>query len=194
MERFYKMVEASNRRFPEGVNPFQMATRLLEECGEIASEVWGIDGMQLCEYCWENRVHECVACDREHYDENMRPIFVIPRLSAEMEESYRKDWIENGHYWSCGFAQTKADLETAEYNFFNDDSPNGWICDDDRCFEKFIEDFNNKYPYKVKLTSFYPAIVVFEDGEIINLLQGKLDEKLTIVKTKQFIEIHKIGE
>lgn len=110
-------------------------------CGEIASEVWSIDGMQLCEYCWENRVHECAACGREHYDEIMRPIFVIPRLSAEMEESYRKDWIKNGHYWSCGFAQTKTDLETAEYNFFNDDNPNGWICDDDRCFEKFIEKF-----------------------------------------------------
>jgi hypothetical protein len=110
-------------------------------CGEIASEVWNIDGMQLCEYCWENRVHECAACCREHYDENMRPIFVIPRLSAEMEESYRKDWIENGHYWSCGFAQTTADLKAAEYNFFNDDNPNGWVCDDDRCFEKFVKDF-----------------------------------------------------
>ena len=30
MEQFYKMVEASNKRFPEGVKPFQMATRLLE--------------------------------------------------------------------------------------------------------------------------------------------------------------------
>ena len=39
MDRFYKMVEASNKRFPEGVKPFQMATRLLEECGEIASEI-----------------------------------------------------------------------------------------------------------------------------------------------------------
>lgn len=27
MERFYKMVEASNRRFPKGVEPYQMATR-----------------------------------------------------------------------------------------------------------------------------------------------------------------------
>ena len=33
------MVEASNKRFPEGVKPFQMATRMLEECGEIASEI-----------------------------------------------------------------------------------------------------------------------------------------------------------
>ena len=48
MERFYKMVEASNRRFPEGVKPFQMATRLLEECGEIASEInlWEDSGIK----------------------------------------------------------------------------------------------------------------------------------------------------
>lgn len=28
-----------NRRFPEGNNPYQIATRLLEECGEVAKEV-----------------------------------------------------------------------------------------------------------------------------------------------------------
>ena len=48
MERFYKMMEASNKRFPEGVKPFQMATRLLEECGEIASEInlWEDSGIK----------------------------------------------------------------------------------------------------------------------------------------------------
>ena len=39
MENFYKMVEASNKRFPDGVEPFQMAARLLEEAGEIAAEI-----------------------------------------------------------------------------------------------------------------------------------------------------------
>lgn len=60
--------------------------------------------------------------------------------------------------------------------------------------DQFIDNFNNKYPYKVKLTTNYPALVIFEDGEISNILQGKEDEKLTIIKTKQFIEINKIGE
>ena len=48
MERFYKMVEASNKRFPDGVQPFQMATRLVEECGEIASEInlWEASGIK----------------------------------------------------------------------------------------------------------------------------------------------------
>lgn len=58
----------------------------------------------------------------------------------------------------------------------------------------FVKDFNSKYNYKVKLTKSYPAIVIFEDGKIHNILQGKKDEKLTISKTKQFIEMNKIGE
>ncbi len=48
MKRFYQMVEASNKRFPEGVEPYQMATRLLEECGEVASEInlWESSGLK----------------------------------------------------------------------------------------------------------------------------------------------------
>ncbi len=48
MERFYKMVEASNKRFPKGVEPYQMATRLLEECGEVAQEInlWEDSGVK----------------------------------------------------------------------------------------------------------------------------------------------------
>jgi NTP pyrophosphatase (non-canonical NTP hydrolase) len=39
MDRLYKMVQGYFKRFPDGVEPFQMVTRLLEECGEVASEV-----------------------------------------------------------------------------------------------------------------------------------------------------------
>lgn len=48
MERFYKMAEASNKRFPNGVEPYQMATRLLEECGEVAGEInlWEDSGLK----------------------------------------------------------------------------------------------------------------------------------------------------
>ena len=42
------MVEASNKKFPRGVEPYQMATRLLEECGEVASEInlWEDSGLK----------------------------------------------------------------------------------------------------------------------------------------------------
>lgn len=48
MKRFYKMAEASNKRFPKGVEPYQMATRLLEECGEVAAEInlWEDSGIK----------------------------------------------------------------------------------------------------------------------------------------------------
>ncbi len=48
MQRFYQMAEASNNRFPEGVQPYQMATRLLEECGEVAAEInlWEGSGLK----------------------------------------------------------------------------------------------------------------------------------------------------
>ncbi|MCL4263516.1 MAG: hypothetical protein KJ069_09890 [Anaerolineae bacterium] len=39
MERLYKMNEGLNQRFPGGDNPFQIITRLAEECGELAAEV-----------------------------------------------------------------------------------------------------------------------------------------------------------
>ena len=39
MERLYEMTRGTNKRFPEGNQPFQIMTRLLEECGEVAAEV-----------------------------------------------------------------------------------------------------------------------------------------------------------
>ena len=60
--------------------------------------------------------------------------------------------------------------------------------------KQFIEEFNNKYQFKVKLTNNYPAIVMFEEGKITNILQAKENEKLTITKTQQFINLHMIGE
>ena len=60
--------------------------------------------------------------------------------------------------------------------------------------DEFVEEFNSSYPYKVKLTTSYPAFVIFEDGQIKNILQGNKDNPLTISKTKQFIELNHIGE
>jgi len=51
MEHFYRMAEASNKRFPDGVNPFQMETRLLEEYGEVAAEINHWEGAYLGTAC-----------------------------------------------------------------------------------------------------------------------------------------------
>lgn len=60
--------------------------------------------------------------------------------------------------------------------------------------ETFVKTFNEKYTKRVKLTKNYPAFVAFEDGKVIHTLQPKEKEKLTITKTQQFIDLHKIGE
>lgn len=60
--------------------------------------------------------------------------------------------------------------------------------------QNFSEQFNEKYSVSLKLKDNYPALIIFEDGKVTHLLQGKEKEKLTITKTKQFMELHKIGE
>ena len=60
--------------------------------------------------------------------------------------------------------------------------------------EEFIIRFNEKYPYKIKLTKNFPAFVTFEDGKIKYILQENDNNRLTIVKTKQYFELNHIGE
>lgn len=44
MERLKKINEGLRKRFPNGEDPFQMVTRLAEECGELAAEVNHFEG------------------------------------------------------------------------------------------------------------------------------------------------------
>ena len=39
MKNLKQLAEGMNRRFPEGNSAFQITTRILEECGEVAKEV-----------------------------------------------------------------------------------------------------------------------------------------------------------
>lgn len=56
--------------------------------------------------------------------------------------------------------------------------------------EKFVDDFNKKYNYRVKLDSNYPAIVIFEGGKVIDMLQVD-KEDLTITMTDNFFANNK---
>ena len=60
--------------------------------------------------------------------------------------------------------------------------------------EKFVEDFNNKYNFKIKLSVDYPAIVMFEDGKITSLLQENDKRDFTISTVKDYLELNMIGE
>lgn len=58
----------------------------------------------------------------------------------------------------------------------------------------FHEEFNEKYKSRFKLTSSYPALIVFDEGKVTHMLQEKEEKKLSITKTSQFIDLHRIGE
>ena len=57
---------------------------------------------------------------------------------------------------------------------------------------EFVDTFNAQYPYKVSLKKNYPALIVFEDGDISSILQPEKGERLTISETEQFIKLNKI--
>lgn len=89
MERFYKMVEASNRRFPEGVEPYQMATRLLEECGEIAAEInlWEGSGVKRQKHGEPKK--ENIANEIRQAMVELVKIARYYRVEEELEEAIR---------------------------------------------------------------------------------------------------------
>lgn len=60
--------------------------------------------------------------------------------------------------------------------------------------EAFVKSYNEKFTSRVKLTEQFPAFVALEEGKTIQILQPKENEKLSLSKTQQFVELHKIEE
>lgn len=87
MERFYQMVEASNKRFPNGVAPFQMATRLLEECGEVAAEInlWEDSGLKRQKH--EDPKKENIANEIRQAMVELAKIAVYYHVEEELEQA-----------------------------------------------------------------------------------------------------------
>lgn len=56
----------------------------------------------------------------------------------------------------------------------------------------FVKSFNDKYKFKTKLNGNYPAFVVFNDGKIDAILQGKDNEDIDINKVDNFLELNEI--
>ena len=60
--------------------------------------------------------------------------------------------------------------------------------------DNFVNSFNEKYTKKKKLTTNYPAIVVFDEGKVVSILQAKQDNKIKINDVKDFIKLNQVGE
>ena len=56
--------------------------------------------------------------------------------------------------------------------------------------EEFIEEFNNKYNYKIKLNGNYPAFVSFRDGQVDAILQGSSKKQITLSKVDDFLDVN----
>ena len=90
MDQFYKMVEASNKRFPEGVNPYQMATQLLEECGEVAAEINHWEGSGLKRQKHGEPSKENLANELRQAIVALFKIAVYYSVEDELEQSINK--------------------------------------------------------------------------------------------------------
>ena len=87
MESLYKMVQGYWQRFPKGVEPFQMVARLLEECGEVASEVnlWEDSGIKRQKRSEPKK--EDLAGEIKHALVALMNIAVYYNVEKELEES-----------------------------------------------------------------------------------------------------------
>ena len=94
IDKLYKIAEGLNTRFPDGNDPFMIATRLAEECGEVAAEVnhfegTGVKGQKLgtpdrAKFAKELQdVMRAVLHLAIHYD-------LQAELAASVERSYRQ--------------------------------------------------------------------------------------------------------
>ena len=100
MEKLYKMVQGYRNRFPDGIDPFQMVTRLLEECGEVAAEV------NLWEDCGIKRQKrgepkkEDIAGEIKQALHALMQIAVYYEVENELEDSINKtlEYLEKEGY------------------------------------------------------------------------------------------------
>ena len=59
LDILYKLTEGYNNKYPSGNDIFKIATRLLEECGELAKEINHFErtGVKIQKYGEPNRAH-----------------------------------------------------------------------------------------------------------------------------------------
>jgi NTP pyrophosphatase (non-canonical NTP hydrolase) len=82
------------RRFPDGFEPFQIMTRLLEECGELAQEVnhfegSGIKRQKYGEPDKTHLAHELMQVLRCAYEIAIY-YGIEPELDVELEQAYQR--------------------------------------------------------------------------------------------------------
>lgn len=58
--------------------------------------------------------------------------------------------------------------------------------------QKFMDSFNERYHYKKELQN-YPALIVFDSGNVVDMLQEKKDNKISISDVKSLLKRNEVG-
>lgn len=99
LNKLYTICHALNRRYPDGNDPFQIMTRLLEESGELAQQVNHFEdrGIKRIKYGEPDRAH----LTKEAMDVLRAVLQVViyyhleDELAAKVDESYQR-MVEEG--------------------------------------------------------------------------------------------------
>lgn len=88
-------------------------------------ELIEIDGMMICQCCYDNQVERCQVCGEEHMMTKMNEVRVLPRLSQEYMKQMRDKWANRD--WDRG-DYTPINPMEEEFNF-SVRCPSGYACD-----------------------------------------------------------------
>jgi NTP pyrophosphatase (non-canonical NTP hydrolase) len=94
IDKLYKIAEGLNVRFPDDHDPFQIVTRLAEECGEVAAEVNHFEGTGV-------KVLKLGAPDRDKLAKELSHVIgavlhlaihygLQTELAASVDDTYRR--------------------------------------------------------------------------------------------------------
>lgn len=98
LEPLFTLTQDLNRRFPEGDQPYQIMTRLLEECGELAQQVNHFEnsGVKQQKYGPPDPAH--MAKEIKDVIRCALQIALYYRIEAEVEATFQQSYssIEKG--------------------------------------------------------------------------------------------------
>lgn len=87
LDKLLPITKGLNRRFSSGNDPFKIATRLLEECGELAKEINHFEGQGIKreKYGEPNRAH--LAKEVQDVLRSALQVALYYQIEAELETS-----------------------------------------------------------------------------------------------------------
>ena len=105
-------------------------------CGEpIDGEVYEVDGIKYCEYCYDNKTYTCPNCNDRHFIDNMNGINIVPRLTEEENAKLKEKYIKS-YPWSCSKVKYCDDM--MYYPGMGESDV--YVCNNEDCFEQWIKD------------------------------------------------------